>query len=113
MSRLVALGDLHTQIPQREAVERIMQHAQLTAREREGCESFSFAEAVGDPGHYLIVACWRDREAMEAHYRSPAFAAYQAAIAPLLVADSEMRLHVVEQTTRLLDARTLDLRQDD
>lgn len=110
---IVALGDLHTQIPQRTAVEQVMQAAQSAAREREGCESFSFAEAVGDPGHYLIVARWRDQAAMQAHYRSPAFAAYQAAITPLLVSDSELELHVVEETVRPVDARTLDLRQDD
>jgi quinol monooxygenase YgiN len=110
---IVALGDLHTQIPQRAAVERVMQDAQAAAREREGCESFSFAEAVGDPGHYLLLARWRDQAAMEAHYSSPAFAAYQAAITPLLVADSELQLHVVEQSMRPVDTRTLDLRQDD
>jgi quinol monooxygenase YgiN len=110
---IVALGDLHAQIPQRIAVEQAMQDAQSAAREREGCESFSFAEAVGDPGHYLIVARWRDQAAMQAHYRSPAFAAYEAAITPLLVSDSELELHVVDRTVRLLDARTLDLRQDD
>jgi quinol monooxygenase YgiN len=110
---IIALGDLHTQIPQREAVERVMLDAQAAARERDGCESFSFAEAVGDPGHYLFVACWRDEAAMEAHYRSPAFAAYQAAITPLLVADSDLRLHVVDRSVRPVDAGTLDLRQDD
>jgi quinol monooxygenase YgiN len=110
---IVALGDLHTQIPQRAAVERVMHDAQTAARERDGCESFSFAEAVGDPGHYLLLARWRDQAAMEAHYRTPAFAAYQAAITPLLVADSELELHVVDQSMRLLDAGTLDLRQDD
>ncbi len=110
---IVALGDLHTQILRRADVERVMKDAQAAAREREGCESFSFAEAVGDPGHYLIVARWRDQGAMEAHYRSPAFAAYQAAIAPLLVADSELQLHVVDQAVRPIDAKTLDLRQDD
>jgi quinol monooxygenase YgiN len=113
MSKLLALGDLHTQIPHRDAVERIMLDAQTAAREREGCESFSFAQVVGDPGHYLTVARWRDRAAMEGHYGSPAFAAYQAAIAPLLVADSELELHVVEQTVRPVDSGTLDLRQDD
>lgn len=110
---IVALGDLHTQILRRAAVERVMQDAQAVARERDGCESFSFAEALGDPGRYLIVARWRDQASMEAHYSSPAFAAYQAAITPLLVADSELRLHVVERTVRPVDARTLDLRQDD
>lgn len=110
---VLALGDLHTQIPQRAEVERVMRDAQTAARERDGCESFAFAAAVGEPGRYLIVARWRDRAAMDAHYRSPAFAAYQAAIAPLLVSDSELQIYVVEQTVRPVDARTLDLRQDD
>jgi quinol monooxygenase YgiN len=110
---IVALGDLHTQILERAAVEQVMQDAQTAAREREGCESFSFAEAVGDPGHYLLLARWRDQAAVDAHYSSPAFAAYQAAITPLLVADSELQLHVVDQSMRPVDARTLDLRQDD
>jgi quinol monooxygenase YgiN len=110
---ILALGDIYAQIPQRKAVEEAMLDAQTQARKEPGCVSFAFAEVIGDPGHFLVVERWRDQAALDEHYRSAAFAGYQAAVAGRLVRDSEMHVHAVEQEVRPVDSSRLDLAHDD
>lgn len=110
---LVAIGDVYAQIPHRGAVESAMREERERAREEDGCISFAFAEVLDDLGHFLVVESWRDENAREQHYRSPAFEHYQSAVAPLLIRDSEMEVHVVERTLRPVDSQTLSLQHDD
>ena len=63
-----------------------------------------FAEVLEDPGHFVVLESWSDQEAIERHYRSPAFADYQRAIARLLVRESEYRMHVVQDTLHPLQS---------
>jgi len=109
---IVVLADIHAQIPERPAVREAMTAAQAEARRQDGCVSFVFAETLDDPGHFIAVECWRDADALTAHFRSGSYRAYAAAVAPLLVRDSEVRVYEGPQA-RLLDPSTLDLRQDD
>ena len=110
---LVAIADVYTQIPQRDAAEQVMLRAQTAARGEDGCVAFAFAQMLGEPGHYLLVARWRDQAAFDAHYASAAFAEYQNAITPLLVRDSELRVDTVQETVLPLDSSPLDIRHDD
>ncbi len=110
---IVALGDVYVQVPGREAAVEAMLAEQRAAREQDGCVSFAFAEALGEPGHYVVTQRWSDRDALDAHYRSEAFFHYQAAIAPLLVRDSELTLHSVADAVRPLDSETHSVPEDD
>jgi quinol monooxygenase YgiN len=110
---IVALGDVFVQVPRREAATEAMLAEQRAALEQDGCISFAFAEALGEPGHYVVTQRWSDREALEAHYRSEEFFHYQAAIAPLLVRDSELTLHAVEDAIRPLESEARSVPQDD
>lgn len=87
--------------------------ASREALSQEGCLSFVFAEILGDAGHFVVLESWADEQAMERHYRSPAFADYQRAIAKLLVRDSEYRLHLVTDTLHPLQSTTIVTDQDD
>jgi len=95
---LIALGDVYAQIPSRERVRELMQATQARVAEAPGCISYVFAETLDDPGHFVTVQQWRDREALDDHYRSQAFADYQAQIGESLVRSSELRVHVVEES---------------
>jgi quinol monooxygenase YgiN len=110
---IVAIGDVRAQIPQRAAVEAAMRRAQTAALEEDGCLSFAFAAALDDPGRYVLVQRWSDLQAMEAHYGSDAFREYQQEIAPLLVRDSELEVHVVEGEARFVDSARIRIDQDD
>jgi len=110
---IIALGDVYAQIPQREAAERTMLSVQQAALEQDGCISFVFGEALEEPGHYVVVQRWRDRDALDVHYRSESFFRYQAAIGPLLVRESELHLHAVADAVEPVYSDRLDLHQDD
>jgi len=110
---IVALGDVYAQVQGRDEAAAAMLEAQLAAQQQDGCISFAFAETLGEPGHYVVVQRWRDREALDAHFRSESFFRYQAAITPLLVRDSELTLHTVEDAIRPVDSEAHDVPTDD
>jgi len=110
---IVAVGHVYAQIPRRDEVQGLMLEMQAEAREQPGCLSFVFAEVLADAGHFLVVQTWLDQAALEQHYRSAAFADYQAAIELQLVRDSVLDVYTAEDAFRPVDPRELDLRQDD
>jgi quinol monooxygenase YgiN len=110
---IVALADVFAQIPHREAVRELMLKTEVRVREDPGCVSFVFAEVLAEPGHFLLVQRWRDQAALDEHYRSAAFAAYQAGIQGLLVRDSEVAVHVSGEEFRPVDSSRLDIGGDD
>ena len=110
---IVAVADVYAQIPHRKAVQQVMLETEARVREDPGCVSFVFAEVLAEPGHFLLVQRWRDQAALAEHYRSAAFADYQAGIQGLLVRDSEIQVHVSEQEFRPVDSSRLDIHQDD
>jgi quinol monooxygenase YgiN len=112
-SVIIALGDIYAQIPRLEEVRRLMRATQEGAREQPGCESYAFAETLDDPGHFVILQQWRDQAALEGHYRSQAFADYQAGIQPLLVRTSDLRLHAVQGSLRPVATSGGDPQHDD
>jgi quinol monooxygenase YgiN len=110
---IFAVADVYAQIPQRNAVQEAMLRTQARVREDPGCVSFVFAEVIAEPGHFLLVQSWRDQAALDEHYRSAAFADYEAAIRGLLVRDSEMQVHVSEQEFRPIASSRLNVGDDD
>ena len=110
---IIAIGDIYAQIPRREEVVDLMRETQLRARELPGCLAYVFAETLDDPGHFIVMQEWRDSAALDEHYRSEAFAAYQARIGELLVRTSELRVHSVQETFRPVPSRGGDPHHDD
>src|SRR5438132_1937749 len=110
---ILAVADIYAQIPRREEVRGLMRATQARAREQSGCEYYSFAETLDDPGHFVLLQQWRDQEALDEHYASEAFADYQSRIGPLLVRVSELRVHEVSATARPVESSPIDISQDD
>jgi len=110
---IIALGDVYAQIPRLAEVRELMRATQARVREQPGCVSYAFAESLEEPGHFMLVQQWRDQEALDEHYRSQAFADYQAQVAEQLVRASELRLHEVQVSYAPVDSSRLDIAQDD
>src|SRR5258705_5187447 len=104
---------MHAEIPRRDEVRELMRSTQERSRQEPGCLYYEFAETLDDPGHFLIVQRWRDQEVLDEHYRSQAFADYQAGIASGLVRDSELRLHVVQESFLAVESSVVDTSDDD
>jgi quinol monooxygenase YgiN len=105
---IIALGDIHAQVPRHDQVRELMRATQARVREQPGCISYDFAETLDELGHFLVVQQWR-----EEHYRSQAFAAYQEEIGEQLVRTSELRLHVVSESFQPVGSSPTDPRDDD
>jgi quinol monooxygenase YgiN len=110
---LIALGDIYAQIERREEVRELMRATQASGREQDGCEYYAFAETLDDPGHFVVVQRWRDRGALDEHYRSPSFADYQARIGPLLVRSSELSLFDAPTGARFVDRDPIEISQEE
>jgi quinol monooxygenase YgiN len=110
---VIALGDVYAQVARREQVRKLMRATQARVIEQPGCIDCVFAETLDDPGHFVVVEQWRDRAALDEHYRSEAFAEYQAKIGEYLVRSSELRLHVVQESSLPVDTSPIELSQED
>jgi quinol monooxygenase YgiN len=110
---IIAIGDIYAQIPRREEVRDLMRETQRAARGTPGCLSYTFAETLDDPGHFLVVHQWSDQAALDEHYRSQAFADYQSRIAELLVRSSELQVYVVQESIRPVPSPGGDPKHDD
>lgn len=108
---LIALGDVYAQIPTRERVRELMRQTQARVAEEPGCLSYVFAETLDDPGHFVIVQQWRDRGALDRHFRSQAFADYQRRVGDSLVRSSELRVHEVGESYTPVDSAPIDPRK--
>jgi quinol monooxygenase YgiN len=97
---IIALGDVFAQIPHLQAVRELMRETQAWARQQPGCVSYSFAETLDDPGHFVIAQEWRDQASLEEHYRSAAYSDFQTKLQLLLLHSSDLRVHLVEETIR-------------
>jgi quinol monooxygenase YgiN len=110
---MIAFGDIYAQIPHREEVRELMRASQARIREQPGCAYFEFAETLDDPGHFVVVQQWRDQAALDEHFRSQAFAEYQAQIDPYLVRSSQLRVHAVQTSISPVASSPIDISHDD
>ncbi len=110
---VVVVGDVYTLVGRRDEVVALLSDTQERTRPQPGCISFSFAEVVGDPGHYLVVEEWSHDAALRTHFKSDAFTSYQEKVGELLARPSEVRIHRVSETTRPVDSGPLDPRRAD
>jgi quinol monooxygenase YgiN len=101
---LVVLGDIYAQIPHLEKVRELMRETQGQARARPGCVSYTFAETVDEPGHFVVVQEWRDEASLEEHYRSETYADFQNQLELILLHSSDLRIYVVEATVRPIES---------
>ena len=49
-------------------------------RAETGCEHYAFARDVLDPDRLVVSERWRDREALDAHFKEPHMAAFNAVL---------------------------------
>ena len=104
---LIALGDVYALPSHREQVRELMRATQDRVMQTPGCISYVFAETLDDPGHFVTVQQWRERAALDEHYRSRAFADYQAQVSECLARTSELRVHAVQESYAPFDSASL------
>jgi quinol monooxygenase YgiN len=58
-----------------------------------GCEAYSYADDMFEPGLIHVSERWRDRAALEAHFAAPHTAAWRAAWPALGIGDRRLSLY--------------------
>ena len=64
-----------------ENLERFKPHMQamLTAsRAEDGCQAYSYAVDVAEPGLVRVFEAWRDQAALDAHFKTPHMATWRS-----------------------------------
>jgi quinol monooxygenase YgiN len=78
-----------------------------------GCRRYIFAATLTDPSQFVLVSEWETQEALDAHYRSEAFADFQLSLDGLLARPSESTVYSAEASVRPLNTRPMDPRDAD
>ena len=110
---VVAVADLVGISGRRQELLGALADVESAATREDGCVRYSFAETIADPDHFVLLSEWRDRAALDAHYRSSAFAAFQLALNGLLAHPSEMTVYAVSGAAHPVASGPMDPRAAD
>lgn len=100
MSVIVA-GTVRVPPENLDAVRPHMARMLAASRAEDGCLVYSYAVDVEDPGLIRVFETWRDRAALEAHFRAPHLAEWRASWPALGVSDRRLTLYEVAGETAL------------
>ncbi|HUY95708.1 MAG TPA: putative quinol monooxygenase [Terracidiphilus sp.] len=67
------------------------------SRAEAGCEQYSYAEDVLDPGFIHVVELWRDQAALDRHFASGHIREWRACWPDLGVGDRNLRVYEVSE----------------
>ncbi len=110
---VIAVADLFAISGRRIELVALLERSEPDAAVQPGCRRYTFAVTLADPDRFVLISEWDNQEALDAHYGSTAFASFQLELYGLLARPSEMIVHAVEDSARLLDARPMDPRDAD
>jgi quinol monooxygenase YgiN len=113
MQRVIAVGDMFGIAGRRDELRAVMARAEEDAATSPGCRRYVFSATLEDPDHVLLISEWETQGALDAHYRSAAFSAFQFGLEGLLARPSEMTVYTVADAVRPMDVRPMDPRDAD
>jgi quinol monooxygenase YgiN len=91
----------------------LLERSERDAAAEPSCRRYTFAVTLSDPDRFVLVGEWDSQEALDAHYSSPEFAAFQFGLDGLLARPSEMTVYTVGESLRPLNTRPMDPRDAD
>jgi quinol monooxygenase YgiN len=110
---VVAVAEMFGISGRREELTRLLESFERWAAGEPGCSRYVFAAALADPSRFVLFSEWESQEALDAHYRSEAFADLQLSLDGLLARPSELTVYSVESAVRPTDTRPIDPRDAD
>ena len=110
---MISVADMFGIDAARDDLIALMQRLEQQARAEPGCLRYTFAATVADPDTFVLVSEWEDQQAMDAHYRSRAFADFQFALDGLLARPSELTVYSADTSVRPRNSEPMDPRDAD
>ena len=90
---LVIIGTIRLPAERLDEARPAMQRMILGSRTEPGCIDYSYAQDVLDAGLIHVTEVWSDREALDAHFRSPHIADWRASWAALGIGERDLMLY--------------------
>jgi quinol monooxygenase YgiN len=110
---VIAIADIFGISGRRRELRALLARTEQEVRGVQGSRRYAFAATIEDPDRFVLVSEWDTHDAMDAHYRSEAFARYQFELGGLLARPSEMTVYSVTDTVRPVPSGQLDPRDAD
>nr|WP_210308916.1 putative quinol monooxygenase [Ochrobactrum sp. CM-21-5] len=70
------------------------------SRAEDGCEEYSYAEDVLEPGLIHVKEMWRDQDVLDEHFASAHIAAWRSAWPGLGISDRDLRAYEIGEPHR-------------
>jgi quinol monooxygenase YgiN len=110
---VIAVAEMFGISGRREELTRLLERFERWATGEPGCRRYVFAAALADPSRFVLFTEWESEEALDAHYRSEAFADFQMSLDGLLARPSELTVYSLASAVRPTDTRPMDPRDAD
>jgi quinol monooxygenase YgiN len=110
---VIAIAEMFGISGRRDELATLLEGFERWAGGEPGCRRYIFAATLADPSRFVLVSEWESQEALDAHYRSPAFADFQLGLDGLLARPSASTVYSAEGAVRPMDTRPMDPRDAD
>jgi len=90
---IIVVGSFRIPPSMIEVVRPVMEAMITASRAEEGCIEYAYALDVLDEGLVRVSEKWRDREALEAHFRTSHIAEWRAQVSALAVSERNLTAH--------------------
>lgn len=110
---VIAVADMFAISGRRDELAALLERFEQTAAAEPGSRRYTFSARLIDPSQFILVSEWDSEEALDAHYRSEAFAEFQFALDGLLARPSEMTVYSAEGEVRPVNSGPMDPRDAD
>ena len=96
---LIILGTVRLP-PQNIGSARAAMEAMIAAsRAEDGCLDYAYSVDLLDPGLVRVTEIWRDRKALDAHFKAAHLATWRAAWPALEISDRKLSLYRADEST--------------
>ena len=88
---IIVMGHCRTASGEFDRVTEAMQAQVAATNAEDGCIHYSFGRHVSDPDLLIISERWRDQAAIDAHFKSPHMAAFNAVLGASKVLEIDVK----------------------
>ncbi len=90
---ILVLGTIRLPQDRLDAARPVMAQMIAASRSEDGCLSYAYAEDLLEPGLIRVSEAWRDRGALDSHFKTDHIAVWRAAWPALGLHDRELWLY--------------------
>jgi quinol monooxygenase YgiN len=92
---LIVLGKIKVNPDHVAGARQAITTMEVETLKESGCDSYAFSLSISDPGEILITERWRSMEDLEAHFKTPHMAAFNAALGSVEIVELEVKAYDV------------------